>query len=102
MKGRSRKLGGVWGALLALLALSCGSAYVPMGTWNTITNMVIAVLKALLVAFFFMHLFRGGATFRLVFVSALFTLALLVGLSSADYATRTQYPAAWQAPGGIR
>ena len=102
MNRKSRHLAGVWIALIALLALSCGSAYVPMGTWNAVANMAIAVLKALLVAFFFMHLFRGGATFRLVFVGALFTLALLVGLSAADYATRTRYPAPWQAPASGR
>ena len=79
------------------LALTCASAYLPMGTWNTVTNVGIAVIKACLVAFFFMHIMRGAA-YRLVLISALFTLALLVGLSGADYATRTRYPAPWQTP----
>ena len=98
MKDKAKKLAGVWLALLVLLALSCGSAYLSMGTWNTVTNIGIAVIKACLVGVFFMHILRGAAAFRLVLVSALFTLALLMGLSSADYATRTRYPAPWQVP----
>ena len=102
MKRASGKLAGVWLALLALLALSCGSAYIAMGTWNAIANMAIALIKALLVAFFFMHLFKGGAAHRLVIIGALFTLALLVGLSATDYATRTRYAAPWQVPAAVR
>jgi cytochrome c oxidase subunit 4 len=97
MKDITKKFAGVWVALLVLLALTCGSAYLPMGTWNAVTNIVIAVIKAGLVAFFFMHIMRGAA-YRLVLISALFALALLVGLSGADYATRTRYPAPWQVP----
>jgi cytochrome c oxidase subunit 4 len=95
MKHRTKELAGVWIALLVLLALTCGSAYLPMGTWNTVANVAIAMMKACLVAFFFMHIMRGAA-YRLVLIAALFTLALLVGLSGADYATRTRYQAPWQ------
>jgi cytochrome c oxidase subunit 4 len=73
-----------------------------MGTWNTVANMGIAVIKACLVAFFFMHILRGSVAYRLALVSALFTLSLLVGLSSADYATRTRYAAPWQVPAAVR
>jgi cytochrome c oxidase subunit 4 len=100
MKDKTKKLGGVWLALLLLLALSCASAYLSMGTWNTVANIGIAVIKACLVAVFFMHILQGGAAFRLVLIAALFALALLMGLSSADYATRTRYPAPWQVPAG--
>lgn len=95
-----RKLAIVWLALMALLALTCGSAFVPMGPWNTVANFGIAALKALLVAAFFMHLLEGRPVHRLVACAAFFVLAVLFALTSADYGTRPRYAAPWQTPSG--
>jgi cytochrome c oxidase subunit 4 len=73
-----------------------------MGIWNSGANFAIAVAKALLVAVFFMHLARGRPVYRLVAVAALYTLALLMTLSLADYSARERYPAPWQAPAALR
>ncbi len=102
MKNRNpyRRLAAVWAALLVLLALTCASAFVEMGVWNTVTNFGIAAVKALLVAIFFMHLFSGRAVHRIVALSAGFILALLMGLTFTDYSTRAQHQAAWQSPRG--
>ena len=89
---------GVWAALLALLALTAGSAFVHLGVWNSVINMAIAVAKAALVVLFFMHLKTATALLRIVAAAALFMLAVLFGLSHADYATRSSPPAAYQAP----
>lgn len=89
---------GTWAALMILLALTCGSAYLSLGKWNTTLNLGIAAAKALLVAIFFMHLRHATALIRLFAVTAIFMLALLFGLSSGDYATRTIAPAAWTKP----
>jgi hypothetical protein len=51
---------------------------------------------------FFMHLARGRPVYRLVAVAALYTLALLVTLSLADYSARERCPAPWQAPAALR
>jgi cytochrome c oxidase subunit 4 len=51
----------VWGALLLLLLLSFGSAYIPLGTLNVIINLGISTAKVLLVMFFFMHLRSSNA-----------------------------------------
>jgi cytochrome c oxidase subunit 4 len=96
MKTAIREAAIVWLALMVLLALTCGSAFIAMGEWNMIANMAIAAIKALLVALFFMHLKHARPAYRLVAVIALFTLGLLLGLSGTDYATRVVYPAAWQ------
>lgn len=89
----------VWIALLVLLALSAGSAWLRLGAWNSVANLGIAVLKALLVALFFMRLAGGGALLlRTVALTALFTLALLLALSGADYATRALFRAPWDQP----
>jgi hypothetical protein len=49
-----------------------------------------------------MHLARGRPVYRLVAVAALYTLALLMTLSLADYSARERYPAPWQAPAALR
>jgi caa(3)-type oxidase subunit IV len=49
----------VWVALMILLTLTLGSAYIPLGSLNTVINLGIAVAKALLVMLFFMHLRSG-------------------------------------------
>jgi cytochrome c oxidase subunit IV len=87
-----------WAALLLLLALTCASAFVPLGAFNSIVNFAVAAVKALLVAVFFMHLRHASALTRVFAAVALFMLALLFGLSGADYATRHIAPAGWSAP----
>ncbi|HEY1288465.1 MAG TPA: cytochrome C oxidase subunit IV family protein [Burkholderiales bacterium] len=84
-----------WLGLMALLALTFGSAYLPMGPWNSATNMAISCLKALLIAVFFMHLRQAGALLRLAACIGLLWLALLFGLSWTDFGTRTLSPAPW-------
>jgi cytochrome c oxidase subunit 4 len=78
----------VWIALLVLLALTVGTSFIPMGRINLIVNLAIAAAKALLVAVFFMHVWRGGALVRFVALVGLAWLAILVLLSANDFATR--------------
>jgi cytochrome c oxidase subunit 4 len=86
-----------WLGLMVFLALTCASSYVEMGPWNTIVNTGISCAKALLIAIFFMHLRHAGALLRLAAVTGIVWLALLFGLSSADYATRDISRAPWVA-----
>ena len=88
-----------WLALMILLALTLASSYVPMGAWNTITNMGISCAKALLIALFFMHLRHAGALLRIAALTGLLWLTLLFGLSWTDYATRDVSPAPWTPTG---
>jgi cytochrome c oxidase subunit 4 len=84
-----------WLALMALLALTFGSSYLPMGAWNSVANMAISCAKALLIAVFFMHLRQAGALLRLAACIGFLWLALLFGLSWTDFGTRTFSPAPW-------
>lgn len=88
----------VWIALIVLLLLTFGSAYLRLGAWNSTVNLAIAAAKALLVAVFFMHLRSASTMLRIVAVAALFTLALLFVLSHTDFATRAINRVPWQAP----
>lgn len=87
-----------WGALLALLAITVGSALFPLGPWNSVINFGVACAKAALVATVFMRLQSASALIRLVAATGIFMLALLFGLGGADYATRAAPGAPWSAP----
>jgi cytochrome c oxidase subunit 4 len=78
----------VWVALMCLLLLTLGSAFVPLGALNSAVNLAIAVAKALLVVFFFMHLRTGHYVLRLVAAAGFFWLAILIGLSLTDFLVR--------------
>jgi cytochrome c oxidase subunit 4 len=78
----------VWLALIALLLLTVGSAYLPLGWANGAINIAIAVVKALLVMIFFMHLRSGHYLLRIVAAAGFFWLALLIGLAFTDVGVR--------------
>jgi cytochrome c oxidase subunit 4 len=85
----------VLAALLALLALTAGSALLKLGPLNTILNLGISIAKTSLVMSIFMHSTEGR---RLTFMVSLlgFTwLAILIGFALADYLTRSLVPAPW-------
>jgi cytochrome c oxidase subunit 4 len=77
-----------WIALLVLLALTAGSAFIPMGRLNLTVNLAIALAKALLVALFFMHLRDGTPMVRITALVGLLWLAMLALLSLPDYLAR--------------
>jgi len=77
-----------WIALLVLLALTAGSSFVPLGRFNLVANLAIALAKALCVVFVFMHVRRGTPMIRVFAVAGLMWLALLVGLSFVDLFAR--------------
>ncbi|MGH8198881.1 MAG: cytochrome C oxidase subunit IV family protein [Steroidobacteraceae bacterium] len=82
------RLVGIWLAVIALLGASLGSAYIPMGRFNSIVCVTIAFIQALLVWTFFMRLRWSGVLVRLVAVAGVLWLLLLLGLSLTDYLTR--------------
>jgi len=100
-RSKHRQLALTWLALLALLATSAASAWVPLGWINGAISLTIALAKALLVLVVFMRLRRAHALLRLTAVAGLCTLALLFALAGADYATRTELRAPWQDPAAV-
>ena len=83
-----RKPSLIWLALMLLLGLTVGSAYIPLGVVNGIINYSVAAAKAALVLIFFMHLDRSRATIRLAACVGVFWLLFLFSLSFSDYLTR--------------
>lgn len=78
----------VYLALLVMTVATYLLSRLDLGTWSTLIAMTIAVVKASLVALFFMQLWQHGGVYRLVLATALFWLALLSTLIVADVKTR--------------
>jgi cytochrome c oxidase subunit IV len=78
----------VFVALIALTVLTIVLASVELGPWHTPVGLLIAAVKATLVALFFMHvLYAGRLTWMLLGVG-LFWLLILIGLTMTDYVAR--------------
>jgi cytochrome c oxidase subunit 4 len=85
-----RVYGAIFGALLVLTLTTAGVAYVDLGgDLNTIVALTIAVIKAMLVILYFMHV-RYSDHLTWIFVGAgFFWLLILLTLTMADPLTRT-------------
>lgn len=76
-------------ALLLLLGLTVGAAFVNLGPFNTIISMGIALSKAALILLFFMHLVHERP-FLWVFVGAgFFWMGIMLVLGLSDYLSRS-------------
>lgn len=106
----------ILGALLCLTAVTVGAAYVDFGPFNLIIAVLIATVKATLVAMFFMHLRHDPPINAIIFVSSLIFLGIfllfpLIDIQSRDRvvpyglriqaqpAAQKQAPATGAAPG---
>lgn len=79
---------GVFGLLMVLTALTVAAAFLDLGYLNTVTAITIAVVKAVLVVLFFMHV-RYSSHLTWVFVGAsVLWLLILFSLTMSDVATR--------------
>ncbi len=79
----------VWVALMALMAATAGLSRVNLGEWSTVVALAIAVVKALLVILFFMHVrYESQKMTWVVIVAGFFWLCLLLGLTLTDYLSR--------------
>ncbi|MGH6737971.1 MAG: cytochrome C oxidase subunit IV family protein [Bradyrhizobium sp.] len=81
-----------WLALLALLAMTLGFSFLPMGKFNIVVALTIGWIKGLIVGLVFMKL-AGRPSLRWVFAGAGFVwLLFMFGLTMADYASRHGWP----------
>ncbi len=78
----------VWVLLVVFTMLTYFLSRAHLGPFHLTVALLIAVTKGSLVALFFMHLWDQRGANRLVFLSALVFVALLIGLTVADSATR--------------
>jgi cytochrome c oxidase subunit 4 len=75
-------------ALMAGTALTVMAAHQDFGMWNTPIALAIAVVKAVLVILFFMHVKYNTRLTQLVAASGFFFLLILFGITLLDYVAR--------------
>ncbi len=91
----------VFGALLVLTGLTVVAAKADLGPFNDVVALAIAVTKAMLVILFFMHVRYSTRMTILTALAGFFWLAILLGLTLADYASRGQVLAIRQPSGQV-
>ena len=79
-------------ALLVLAAFSLAMRFANLGGYGFLVGLGVAVLKAALVAVFFMELLAEKATVRFAFATCLAVFALLLAFVLADILTRPVPP----------
>ena len=77
-----------WIALLVLVALTAGSAFVKLGSFNIVVSLCIAIAKAALVMGLFMELRREHGTTIVFAIAGFFWLILLIAPTLSDIVTR--------------
>jgi cytochrome c oxidase subunit 4 len=78
----------VFFALLVLTLVTVLVAKVDLGSANTLVAMAVAVTKAVLVIYFFMHVKYGTRMTKLTVIAGFSWLALMILLIMSDYVGR--------------
>lgn len=81
----------IWTVMVVLLAVNVAASFAPLGAFNLVVSLSIAVVKAALIFWFYMHLQRESGLVRLVGLGAVAWLLILVGLTASDLFTRTSW-----------
>ncbi|HEY1902222.1 MAG TPA: cytochrome C oxidase subunit IV family protein [Terracidiphilus sp.] len=79
---------GVFLLLLVFTTLTVVASYIEMGVFNAVAALGIAVIKAMLVVLFFMHIKYSTKLTKLTVVAGLFTFLTLISMTMADYISR--------------
>lgn len=75
-------------ALIALTFATLGLSYVPLGAFGVPLAVVIALVKAVLIILFFMHLREQPVSSRMTMVVAFVLAGIAIALATLDVATR--------------
>ena len=79
-------------ALLVLTFTTAGIAFVDLGPFNILVALTIAVVKALLVIMFFMHVRNSSNVMKITVAAGFFWLCIMLVYSLSDYVSRHWLP----------
>jgi cytochrome c oxidase subunit 4 len=74
------------------MVLTCATwaiAFINLGIFNPVVALTIAVIKAVLVILFFMHVRYSSQLTKVTVAAGFFWLMILITLSLSDYLSRT-------------
>ncbi|MBC8106268.1 MAG: cytochrome C oxidase subunit IV family protein [Anaerolineae bacterium] len=95
--GHVRSLITIYIWLMILLVATVAAALVPwfhVGSFNIVIAMAIAITKAVLVIWIFMHVKYSGRLVWIFAVAAFVWLGIMLSLTFTDYLTRSRLPRA--------
>jgi cytochrome c oxidase subunit 4 len=75
-------------ALFILTGVTVGVSFIDLGGYNAIVAVCIASVKALLVAFIFMHLWFDKRIFLIIFATAIVFLGIFLSFTMFDILSR--------------
>jgi cytochrome c oxidase subunit 4 len=78
----------VWLILLALTGVTTGVAYIDLGAFSVVIALLIAAVKMLLVALFFMHMRHSAKLTQVAAAGAFLWLFVMMAFTFADVWTR--------------
>ena len=84
----------VFAALMALLVVTVGAAQIDFGPLNIAIALTIAIIKAVMIILYFMHVRYSSRLVWLFAGAGFFWLVIMIGITFADYLTRAWLPAA--------
>lgn len=79
-------------ALMVLTATTVAVSFMELGEWNFVVAIVIAICKASLVIWFFMHVNQASAMTRLFVGAGFFWMLILIAITLSDYLSRDWMP----------
>lgn len=79
----------VFAALMVLTTATVAISFLDLGEWNFVAAILIAICKASLVIWFFMHLDHASALTKLFAGAGFFWMLILIGLTLSDYLSRS-------------
>jgi cytochrome c oxidase subunit IV len=81
-----------WLGLLGLTLLTSLLGLLDLGRFNLVAAILIAAVKASLIAFIFMHAFYESKLVRVVLAGGIVWFLILISLTLGDYITRGWLP----------
>jgi cytochrome c oxidase subunit 4 len=78
----------IFGALLVGTALTVMFAFINLGNFNIVAALIIAVIKASLVIFFFMHVKYSSRLTKLWVAVGFIWLFIMLSITMTDYLSR--------------
>ena len=78
----------IWALLLVFTGATTAIAYFDLGSFNIYVAMTIAIIKAVLVILFFMHVKEATRVTKIYVGTTFFWLAIMLALTLTDYMSR--------------
>ena len=81
-------------ALMVFTGLTVGAAFINLGAMNAVVALTIAVIKAVLVILFFMHVRYSSKMVMVLVIAGFFWMGIMLVLTMSDYVSRvwSSYP----------